>query len=540
MQLSAEQQTAYELYLRGENMFLTGPGGTGKSALIRYIQSHAARQSLDIHVCAMTGCAAVMLECNAKTVHSWAGIGLGNDTVENLVKRVSKNRFARALWKGTDVLIVDEVSMMSQRMFELLDEIGRKIRVKQSHRPFGGIQLIFTGDFYQLPPVSKDKGPEQTEEEKRAANFCFQSPLWLETFPWKNHIELTHIFRQTDSTWQKILNQVRKGSLKQSSFQILSQQVDKPLPIIGDTQFKPTKLYPTRNQVKRVNEDEMEILTTEERVFELRRKYDVEMTKAERLINMNVTKEQMERELNYLQGNVLCEAQVRLKVGTQVMCVVNIRLNNGDMICNGSQGIVVRFDDSGGGSEEGGLPVVRYYRNNYEMKMERHIWVSENIPGIGIEQIPLIHAWALTIHKSQGSTLDMAEIDAGTGIFECGQTYVALSRVKTLDGLFLSAFDPRRIRIHSEVKRFYELMTKEKEAIQQKSEEPDQETNQETKTKEPKKTRQVTFDEYRYVPEAIAVPIPQNEIGATANLPTVAATIISSTDAHENNEHQSC
>jgi ATP-dependent DNA helicase PIF1 len=172
------------------------------------------------------------------------------------------------------------------------------------------------------------------------------------------------------------------------------------------------------------------------------------------------------------------------------MCIVNIELSNGEMLCNGSQGIVVRF------SQEG-VPLIRFSRtntsnttdnsnsNSFEITMNYHIWPSENIPGIGVSQLPLILAWALTIHKAQGATLDVAEIDAGSNIFECGQTYVALSRVKSLEGLYLTSYDPKKIRINKKVQEFYQGIniidlkeTKEetKETIQAK------ETTNETKT----------------------------------------------------------
>jgi ATP-dependent exoDNAse (exonuclease V) alpha subunit len=135
------------------------------------------------------------------------------------------------------------------------------------------------------------------------------------------------------------------------------------------------------------------------------------------------------------------------------MCIVNIQLDNGDILCNGAQGIVVDISPQG-------LPTVKY-RNGYQMTMSYHIWASESIPGIGVSQVPLILAWALTIHKSQGSSLDIAEVDAGSGIFECGQTYVALSRVKSLEGLYLCSFDVKRIRVNKKVQDFYEVLETE-------------------------------------------------------------------------------
>lgn len=134
------------------------------------------------------------------------------------------------------------------------------------------------------------------------------------------------------------------------------------------------------------------------------------------------------------------------------MCIINIKSESGDiLICNGSQGIIKDF------CEITGYPKVKF-NNGVEMVMSRHVWVSDKIPGIGISQIPLILSWALTIHKSQGATLDAAEIDVGSGIFECGQTYVALSRVKSLDGLYLTSFDASKIRINKKVKDYYESL----------------------------------------------------------------------------------
>ena len=118
MELSQEQQIAFDKYLQGNNIFITGPGGTGKTALIRHIQKDAYKKCIDIQVCALTGCAAVLLECKAKTVHSWAGIGIGNGTIEQMVTRIMKNRHVKAIWKSTDILVVDEVSMMSEKLFE--------------------------------------------------------------------------------------------------------------------------------------------------------------------------------------------------------------------------------------------------------------------------------------------------------------------------------------------------------------------------------------------------------------------------------------
>jgi ATP-dependent DNA helicase PIF1 len=194
----------------------------------------------------------------------------------------------------------------------------------------------------------------------------------------------------------------------------------------------------------------MNNLTTKEYEYKVKYHSDLEMSAQERITRLGYTKEQIQTELMFLQSNLRCEEIVKLKVGAQVMCIVNIQLDNGDILCNGAQGIVTDVSPQG-------MPVVKY-KNGYQMTMSPHIWPSELIPGIGVSQVPLILAWALTIHKAQGSTLDIAEVDAGSGIFECGQTYVALSRVKSLEGLYLSGFNPQKIKTNPTVIEFYKMI----------------------------------------------------------------------------------
>jgi ATP-dependent DNA helicase PIF1 len=446
MEFSEEQQLAFNKYVEGKNIFITGPGGTGKSALIKHIQADAYTKGKYIQVCALTGCAAVLLECKAKTLHSWSGIGLGKGPIEQLIKKVNKNKHSKALWKETNILVVDEVSMMSLKLFETLDAIGKSVR--KNSKPFGGIQLIFSGDFYQLPPVGDRDDPDTSK-------FCFESEFWFSTFRKQEHIQLQKIFRQTDPVYQGILNQVREGRLKRSSNDALLHNVGRE--IDKTATIRPTKLFPTRNKVDSINASEMCKLAGDEVEYKIKYHGDLDMTPNERLIRLNYSPEQIKTELEYLKGNLRCDENIRLKIGSQVMCIVNIELTNGEMLCNGSQGIVVRFS-----TMDKKQPVIRF-NNGFEMTMNYHIWPSENIPGVGVSQLPLILAWALTIHKAQGATLDVAEIDAGSGIFECGQTYVALSRVKSLEGLYLTSFDARKIRIHKKVQEFYQALKEEQE-----------------------------------------------------------------------------
>ena len=441
MELSNEQQIAFDKYVEGKNIFITGPGGSGKSELIRRIYQHATRNFKDIHVCALTGCAAVLLNCNAKTVHSFAGIGLGNGTIEHLVQKIKQNKFAKNMWRTTEILIVDEVSMMSLKLFDALNHIGKAMRNNCS-RPFGGIQVIFSGDFYQLPPVGN-------KEEPDTSRFCFESDDWNSVFHRDCQIQLKKIFRQqSDDVFASILNQIREGKIKRKTNDLLLQYVGRKC---DDADLVITKLFPTKNKVETINNNKMSELVSEEREYAMKYITNAEPAAKYEREKTHYSDSEVQFELEYMANNLICDKTIKIKVGAQVMCIINIQSDQGVDICNGSQGTVTGF------CEITGCPKVKY-NNGREMVMARHTWTSEKIPGVGVTQVPLILAWALTIHKSQGATLDAAEIDVGSGIFECGQTYVALSRVKSLNGLYLTSFDVTKIKINKKVKAFYEAL----------------------------------------------------------------------------------
>ena len=409
MDFSEEQQIAFDHYLDGKNIFLTGPGGTGKSKWIQSVYQHASRDHKNIQVCALTGCASLLLQCKATTLHSWAGIGLGTDT-----KPLHRQAIQR--WKKIQILIVDEVSMLSMSLFDRLNELGQTIR--KSSRPFGGIQLLFCGDFYQLPPVNDA--------------FCFESPNWKSSFI---PVHLVKNFRQQDAMFHAILSEIRRGKLSKQSYAILKQRVGLPYPP------NITQLVSTRAKADHINHHFYSTLDGAENIYTLTQETTLEMTESEYRIRNSFTSQQISYELQQLQKNM--QQTISLKIGSVVMCIVNMK---NTPICNGSQGVVTGFTSDP-------FPIVQFTSGSIVMKP--HIWKSETIPGIGISQLPLIYAWAMTIHKSQGSTLTNALIDVGDSIFECGQIYVALSRVTSLDGLFLTEFNPEKIRINKKVYDYY-------------------------------------------------------------------------------------
>ena len=383
-----------------------------------------------------------MLNCKATTLHSWAGIGLGNGSVESNIQKITKNRFKKKIWKETHILIVDEVSMLSLKLFDLLNQIGQSVR--KNKKPFGGIQVIFSGDFYQLPPVGDKDEPD-------TSRFCFESDNWNSVFHRDCQIQLVKIFRQSDNSYSIILNQIREGIIKKKTNELLLSYVNRQKP--ESLLVQPTKLYPIRAQVDSINMNQMKGLDGNVKEYSISFVLDLEMTKEERFMRTQFSENEIKFELEYMSNSIVCDKTLHFKLGAQVMCIINIKGTDGsDMLCNGSQGIITDF------CEITNAPIVKF-NNGFTKVMTKHVWVSDKIPGIGVSQIPLILAWALTIHKSQGATMDAAEIDVGSGIFECGQTYVALSRVKSLEGLYLTSFDAKRIRINKKVKDFYESLT---------------------------------------------------------------------------------
>lgn len=416
--LSIEQRDAYDAILAGESIFLTGPGGTGKSHLISLVAKRLEELGRTFAITAMTGCAAVLLGNGAKTFHSWAGIGLGKDPAEKYISFINNAYPLKKRWKSTELLIIDEISMMTPELLELIDQVAKGIR--RNIKPMGGMQVIFVGDFLQLPPVTRGG----------VIKFAFESPYWSTII--KRTIQLKRVYRQNDPTFQAILDEARYGELSASSLTTLKTRCnlswDKDL-------IKPTLLFSRNIDVETINNSSLQQLDTEEYAFQV----ETTSTAGLSVSELERVVEKMDKEQNYA-------IELNLKVGAQVMLIVNLDQDKG--LVNGSRGVVTGFD------ENLNWPIVMF-KNNVNMMIEPHVWIFDEENAVKRSQLPLRLAYALTIHKSQGATLDCALIDIGSNTFEYGQAYVALSRVKNLDSLYIHEVNAGAFRAHALVKMFY-------------------------------------------------------------------------------------
>jgi len=490
--LSDDQQYAFNKFKRGENLFITGPGGTGKTRLIQYMVSYMKTKNINYQVCAMTGCAAVLLKCEARTLHSWSGIKLAKGSTSQIVNSVIRNKNVVKSWNSVKVLIVDEVSMMSKKIFESIELIARTIRKKPDI--FGGIQIIFTGDFFQLPPVGNETEPD-------SAKFCFESSKWTQIFNMQNHIQLTTMFRQKDPVYIRILLQIRKGELDEESKQILQKYIKREYDLEKNNGVLPTKLFAVRSKTEFVNRSMYEKLTEDEFIFDSIEKTDCQMyLDTCKQFEPNIAEkcralsgEELNYEMLQFKNNTNIQEQLKLKKGSRVMCTYNLDVENS--ICNGSQGVVVEFVNS---KEPGKQAPVVLFSNGHKRIIDVQYIQSDEYPCITIGQIPLCLSWALTIHKIQGATLAMADMDLGNTIFEYGQTYVSLSRIESLEGLYLSAFHPHRIKANPLVKSFYESIPSIPENELEKIRNMCNEEHEEARTNEMGETRSI-FKQFEYV-----------------------------------------
>jgi ATP-dependent DNA helicase PIF1 len=434
--LNEEQQYASERVISNKNAFITGSAGTGKSFLLRYLVQELQNRfgNNAVAVTASTGIAAVNL--GGQTLHSFAGIGLANGLGDNqkVINKIRKNMKAVKRWQDARVLIIDEISMIDKAVFELIDLVARDIR--RNDAPFGGLQMVLVGDFLQLPPI-----PNRFSKQRE---FCFESSVWndLGLGVVDEHgriyaheegvITLNQVVRQSDNDFISLLNDIRIGKVSTDQLAMLNGCVvdRKARPNDG---IVPTKLYSINRDVDKENMDRLNELHGE--IVEINAS-DIWLEKpVGGATQKNAMVDNMDRAI---------ASTVSLKVGAQVMLLRNRKTegeNSGySGLVNGSRGVITGFVQSSSSSFGASLVPRVCFDNGQEVIIGPVEYVVYGPGGEGQlvrQQVPLKLAWAVTIHKSQGTTLSRAELML-TNTFDYGQAYVALSRVTSVDGLWLT------------------------------------------------------------------------------------------------------
>lgn len=396
--------------LSGESVLLTGPAGAGKTYVLNQFIKLAKAEGKHVSVTATTGLAATHL--GGTTIHSWAGIGVLDYLPQGFAEHLAKGRFE--IIEKTDVLIIDEVSMLHDYRLDMVDEACRLVRRKDE--PFGGIQVIMSGDFFQLPPINRG--------ESRAGGFVVHSRVWKELDPTICYLQEQH--RQDDEILLEILNALRAGDIRRHHAEKLLARVEVTPP--DDATL--TELHTVNIDVDRINERKLDELPGDELFYTQATTGGANYVEA-------------------LQRSVLAPEVLRLKKGALVMAVKNA---SDRKYANGSIGEVIDFEPA---TE---YPVVEF-RNGNTVSMVPDSWELRDgdKKRASITQIPLRLAWAITVHKSQGMTLDAARIDLRKAFVE-GMGYVALSRVKNLDNLYLSGINRMALSISEDAQQIDESL----------------------------------------------------------------------------------
>ncbi|KAM4605002.1 ATP-dependent DNA helicase PIF1 [Polymixia lowei] len=416
--LNKEQAAVLSAVLSGKNVFFTGSAGTGKSFLLKRIVGSLPPKNT--YATASTGVAACHI--GGTTLHNFAGIGSGSAPLEQCIELAQRPGVLQH-WTTCRHLIIDEISMVEAQFFDKLESIARSVR--RSTEPFGGIQLIVCGDFLQLPPVSKGK-------EK--ASFCFQARSWRKVI--QVNMELMEVRRQTDQSFISLLQAVRVGRVTED---VTAKLMESAYHKIEREGILATRLCTHKDDVELTNENKLQQLPGSVHVFEA---VDSDPT----LVKTIDAQSPVSRLL-------------QLKVGAQVMLTKNLDVQRG--LVNGARGVVVGFEPG-----RQGLPRVRFLCGLTELlKPERWMFKAGGGLYLSRQQLPLKLAWAISIHKSQGMTLDCVEISL-TRVFERGQAYVALSRARSLEGLRVMDFDPRVVQADPDVLVFYNRLKKERLLMQ--------------------------------------------------------------------------
>lgn len=411
-----QQEKALAILKSGKNVFLTGSAGTGKTYVLNQYIDYLKERKVKVAITASTGIAATHM--NGMTIHSWSGIGVKEKITSGNLASMKSKKYLKEHLEKVKILIIDEISMLHKNQINAVDVVLRFFKKKDE--PFGGIQIVVCGDFYQLPPIGRNV-------ESSKDKFAFMSESWVKA---KFSVcYLTEQYRQNDNELNLILNEIRTGGLSDKSFGILKGASRNEL----NKDENPTKLYTHNYDVDRVNAEHLAQLSGKVKTFNAKTKGNLKL-------------------IETLKNSVLAGEELQFKIGAKVMFVKN---DKEQRYVNGSLGTVTGFTDKG-------FPSVRLL-NGKMITTELENWSINDDNGkelASYTQVPLRLAWAITVHKCQGMTLDAAEIDLSK-TFETGQGYVALSRLKKLENLQLIGINEMALKVdglaNKADKRFQEL-----------------------------------------------------------------------------------
>lgn len=395
--------TALEILKMGSNVFLTGPAGSGKTFLLNKFIAFLKSKNAKAGITASTGIAATHI--GGITLDSWSGIGIRDRLTDDEIAQMKNKLYLKIRYLGAKVLIIDEVSMLSSTKFDLLDRCCREIR--GINEPFGGIQIVLCGDFFQLPPVG---------ENRNQADFIYKSAVWSEM-----NLKVCYLdaqYRQSDPEFLQVLNALRKNEITDEILQILIKTIGQKL----ETNIPPVKLFTHNVDVNVINNEELIKLNGEIHTYQMEAKGVPALTEM-------------------IKKSCLAPEKLQLKKEAVVMFLRN---NLKEGYVNGTMGKVAGFNRQG-------YPVIETTERKKINAVPAAFTIEENnIVKAQVTQIPLRLAWAITVHKSQGMTISAAEIDLGKS-FLTGMGYVALSRVKSLKGLRLLDLNKMALTVNPEV-----------------------------------------------------------------------------------------
>lgn len=416
--LTETQSSAIEAMKSGKNVFVTGPAGVGKSTVLNIFKQHCHESGIQLAICSTTGVSALLI--GGSTLHSWSGIKLGTGTVDQLHALILGNSGAKARWRKVKTLVIDEISMLTPELLPKLETLAR--RMKKNDTVFGGIQVIFSGDFAQLPPINSEK-------------FCFEMPIWNKIVQHTFH--LNEIKRQSDPVFQQMLLDIRLGKVTDETIATFKDRIVHKLPKVNG--IEPTMLYPINRDVSIKNNAKLKGLKKKFNSVGYSSLFSIVSDSG--MVPSRVYSFWKERMIQ----SCPAPSKLELTIDAQVMILANLDLKGG--VANGTRGVVTGlYEDH----------VIVRLLSGTEIRVDQFKWEIEQDDLVAsLTQIPLNLAWSCSIHKTQGSSLDYVAADLGPSVFEYGQAYTALSRVRSLDGLFLTKFKPSRIQAHPRVVKYY-------------------------------------------------------------------------------------